>query len=202
MSVELEYNGNRYMVDGGKWYRRLEVGEKIPSEATFRRCGGWIDSISAGYVVMHRMQDDYRVPCTDPRLPFTVGQRVRVARKDESWCQWVPELDSLIGLCLDISYVLHDGRVEVDAGFNSWHLPPWCLDPVEPSELLDELAQQAQELGMYEDTHNPAINRPSIGEPCLPWILSKLSRQPAKADRTREILQRCMSELVRLESEN
>ena len=42
---------------------------------------------------------------------------------------------------------------------------------------------------------------PSIGEPCLPWILAKLSRQPEKAERTREILQRAMVELVKLEGE-
>lgn len=43
--------------------------------------------------------------------------------------------------------------------------------------------------------------QPSIGEPCLPWILTKLSRQPDKAERTREILQRAMAELVELEAE-
>lgn len=43
--------------------------------------------------------------------------------------------------------------------------------------------------------------QPSIGEPCLPWILAKLARKPEKEERTREILQRCMVELVRLEAE-
>lgn len=98
--------------------------------------------------------------------------------------------------------------------------PPHPMEThkVKSIELLDELARQAQETGMYDDDDVPYTRPPMKvvgryichkvpegprpnGMPCLDWVLVKLARQPAKADRTREILQRAMSELVRLEGE-
>ena len=80
--TELEYNGERYMVDGGQWYRRLKVGETIANGTESGISGSWHKSAFAGELVLISQKDSYRVLCTDPRPPFVFGQRVKVARKD------------------------------------------------------------------------------------------------------------------------
>lgn len=230
MSVELTYNGKRYMVDGGKWFRRLEVGEITDSKTQWRDTHDkWIKSISTGSHVFAFERNDYRVHCSDPRPPFVVGQRVKVARADGERCV------DFIGR---EGYVLIVDRESVTVAMESGNLfaKSWCLDPVDP---FREHAVLAQECGMDEYTHNPLIRDPHptgepeeeiegykhvpmekvgtivgkfvpvgaepeprpTGEPCLSWILGKLAKQPEKRERTLQVLQRAMSELVRLEAE-
>ena len=47
--VELTHNKHRYMVDGGNWFRRLEVGEVIPHEAQFAQYLGMECEITEVY---------------------------------------------------------------------------------------------------------------------------------------------------------
>lgn len=144
MSIELEHNGERYMVDGGQWYRRLKVGEidcdgyqiwNIEQQ-------GW----SLGVRESSEITDSdrpCRVPCTDPRPPFVVGQRVKVARKDETCGYWVEDMDDLVGQSGEVfRYTAEFNGQEVpsvkfDDG-DYWNFPPWCLDSV------SERKEQAQ----------------------------------------------------------
>ena len=200
MSVELTHNGNRYMVDGGQWYRRLEVGERITTLAE-TYMPGWQKSTHVGYLVERGMSNSYRVPCADPRQPFTVGQRVRISRTEEDgWGK------TLIGCQGEVNRAVTGVRIAVNLDGELAVMSTWCLDPVEPVDgvTASNMVYKDVHLTEEEAQHWDKVvghTQPSIGEPCLPWILAKLSRQPGKADRTREILQRAMVELVRLEGE-
>ena len=155
MSVELTHNGERYMVENCQWYRRLKATDTLPLGYQFIEGRNWkpgnFPNTIAGL-------DMYRVPCVDPRPPFKVGDRVRVARKDaESGIT-----SSLIGQQSDVLTVFDTGNVKLPLGEYSEVFPPWCLDLIEePAKTaLDEMTQEAQELGMYEDTRNPLIRQP------------------------------------------
>lgn len=125
--VELEYNNHRYMVENGQWFRRLEVGNYSGSQSeVFDSHEGWVPSAFFGQVQAD-WRADYRVPCTDPRPPFVVGQRVKVARKPGDDCY-----NQLFGQCGVVNGV--DATDRVDCGFDhiGEHvtLPSWCLDAV------------------------------------------------------------------------
>lgn len=140
--IELEHNGERYMVENGKWYRRLKVGEMVSYHTELRSEGSelWHKChLLVGGVVFNGDEDDYRISCTDPRPPFVVGQMVKVARKDESWEWWDVSDENLIGESGSVLRMDRDGdcRIRFDCGY--WaSFPPWCLDHVEPSPADDE----------------------------------------------------------------
>ena len=67
MSVELTRNDKRYMVDGGQWFRRLEVGEVIPSYCEVNDLDVWYSDYvphSVGQVAVD--DDSFRVKCCNP----------------------------------------------------------------------------------------------------------------------------------------
>lgn len=139
--VELEYNGERYMVDGGKWYRRLNEREVRPPEYEYlsdvRIPKEWYKG--EPYLVGVALEDeanpdDYRVPCVDPRPPFKVGDMVKVARKDEGWAWWESCMEVYIGVETPVISVDRDGDVEIDIEHEGeWVFPPWCLDLIKPA---------------------------------------------------------------------
>ncbi|CAB4162616.1 hypothetical protein UFOVP785_70 [uncultured Caudovirales phage] len=199
--VELTHNGKRYMVDGGQWFRRLEVGERLPQGYEYRMGCNWITGHFADLVCNVGAGNLNRVPCTDPRPPFTVGQRVKVARKDESWPKWEDVHNGFIRQTHKIADISADG-VYLLCGWLSQTFPPWCLDAVEVQheDTLADMAMIDLEKRFTVDDvweSQPQLN----GEPCLQWILSKLAKQPEKTGKKLEIIQRAMSELVKLEGE-
>lgn len=127
--VELTHNKHRYMVDGGNWFRRLEVGEVIPHEAQFAQYLGWASTTHGGYVVGRSSQRDYRVPCTDPRPPFVVGQRVKVARLDRKSLTYHAGDRQYLGMECEITEVYEDGSGYITS-LDGWSFAPWCLDAV------------------------------------------------------------------------
>lgn len=134
--AELEYNGKRYIVDGGQWYRRLEVGEVKPEG--YQRDDtdiqlGWRNGVRVNDKV-EPFTFNFRVPCTDPRPAFEVGQRVRVARKDETGC--ISDIVGVSGFVAShwagkecAANIQLDGRNELAL------IPVWCLDLVEQQPL-------------------------------------------------------------------
>lgn len=132
--VELTHNGERYMVDGGQWYRRLKVGEMVSYHTELRSEGSelWHKChLLVGGVVFNGDEDDYRIPCPDPRPPFVVGQRVKVARKDESWAWWESCMETYIGVETPAMSIDRDGDVMIEMEHEGqWWFPPWCLDAV------------------------------------------------------------------------
>lgn len=127
--VELKHNNHRYMVENGQWFRRLEVGEVVNFVNEMRSTldGKWQQCCSLiGGIVSSCEVNDYRVPCTDPRPPFVVGQRVKVARRDREWEHWVDSLESLVGVTSTFYDMSTDGGVLIDG----WSVPYWCLDAV------------------------------------------------------------------------
>lgn len=181
--VELEYNGERYMVDGGQWYRRLESTETLPIGYQFIERGKWqhgnFPNTLAG-------SDMYRVPCTDPRPPFVVGQRVKVARRSGD-----AYLDQLFGQCGVVSVVDVTGEVGCEFDHIDVHvsLPPWCLDPVEPTfgeKIIDRLAKFTEELEAGDI------------DPELDHILNKLEPLTDRAADVRRIKRECYKQLAAL----
>lgn len=132
--VELTYNGSRYMVDGGKWFRRLEVGDYCGAGAEVLEVDEeWVGTAFFG-PIQSEWGHQYRVPCTDPRPPFIVGQRVNVARKDESWLGWYSDAQCLIGREAAVSDDEGDKLRITIVGHGHVYLPSWCLDAVEPEQ--------------------------------------------------------------------
>lgn len=128
--IELEHNGERYMVDGGKWYRRLKVGEMVSYHTELRSEGSelWHKChLLVGGVVFNGDEDDYRIPCTDPSPPFVVGQRVKVARGDGD--EIFDSLEQWVGHEGRIKSFNEKGHPVVEFG-QSFSVEPWCLDAV------------------------------------------------------------------------
>ena len=190
--VELEYNGERYMVDGGKWYRRLKVGDRITddSEVSTITMPLWRETQLAPTKVLNNPSINYRVPCTDPRPPFVVGQRVKVARKDESWKYWESYMETYIGVESPVISIDSDGCVEVDVEHEGTvYLPPWCLDPVEPTfgeKIIDRMEKFTEEL------------EASDIDPELDHILKKLKSHADRAADVRRIKRECYQKLAEL----
>jgi len=126
MSVELTHNGERYMVDGGKWHRRLKVGEWCDGSASYL-CDNsvWCSTYFFGPV---SQRSDLRVPCVDPRPPFKVGDRVKVARKSGD-----DYTDQLVGHCGVVTCCAFEGFIDCDFDHIKAYLsiPSWCLDLIE-----------------------------------------------------------------------
>ena len=193
--VELEYNGERYMVYGGQWYRRLKVGEVVNFVNQMRSSldGKWVQcSPLIGGIVSSCEVNDYRVPCTDPRPPFVVGQRVKVARKDDSCHYWTLDMNRVLG---------HDGMIVekhespddecclVSFGYNGFVFPPWCLDPVEPTfgeKIIDRMEKFTEELEASDIDHE------------LDHILKKLKSHADRAADVRRIKRECYQKLAAL----
>lgn len=126
--VELTHNGKRYMVDGGQWFRRLLAGEVVQSGVqylAYQTDFSWHPVAKEATPRKAGEMGQYRVPCTDPRPPFVVGQRVKVARKDAD----CGVTDRYIGVSADVLTVFADS-VEIDVGEYAETFPPWCLDAV------------------------------------------------------------------------
>lgn len=149
--VELEHNNHRYMVNNGQWFRRLEVGDYSGGLVqVLDMYEGWVGTAFFG-PIQSDWEGQFRVPCTDPRAPFVVGQRVKVSRKDESFPGWAADMDKRIGTEGEVAEIAENNRYRVTLGVGDrgWFFPAWCLDAVYPSPA-DELTAQAQELGMYD----------------------------------------------------
>ena len=128
--VELTHNGKRYMVDGGQWFRRLDVGEVIPESTQYSSISTeWYGSDCIGDLVLTAMGDDYRVPCTDPRPPFVVGQRVKVARLEDIGVDFSDALRRFLGKECEITEVYEDGSGYATS-LDRWSFATWCLDAV------------------------------------------------------------------------
>ena len=128
MSVELTHNNHRYMVENGQWYRRLEVGEVVNwvNEMRSTLNEKWHQCCSSiGGIVSSCEVNDYRVKCTDPRPPFVVGQRVKVARAEENG--WGGTFIGVEGEVVSTHVYTHIG-VMLDGGLIV--MSPWCLDAV------------------------------------------------------------------------
>lgn len=191
--VELEYNGERYMVDGGKWCRRLKVGEVVNFVNQMRSSldGKWLQcSALISGIVSSCEVNNYRVPCTDPRPPFVVGQRVKVARKDENWMYWESCMETYIGIETPVISIDYDGDVMLGIEHEgNWYFPPWCLDPVEPTfgeKIIDRMEKFTGEL------------EASDNDPELDHILRKLKPLTDRAADVRRIKRECYQKLAEL----
>lgn len=197
--IELEHNGDRYMVDRGKWYRRLKEREIRPVGYEYlsdvRIPIGWYKG--EPYLVGVALEDDespddYRVPCTDPRPPFVVGQRVKVviggwnpdvfARGSGSWYGWRGQLADVVSVDGDFA------DIETDHG-NKCRISTWCLDPVEPTfgeKIIDRLEKFTEELEAGDI------------DPELDHILKKLKPLTDRAADVRRIKRECYEKLAAL----
>jgi len=145
--VEIEHNGNRYMVDGGQWFRLLEVGDDIPNNfEVLTEVGIWWPHCHMHESVKLHADDcataKFRAKCPDPRLPFVVGQRVRVARG--------PAVKQYEGRIAVVHGLYDNGSVNLEFDSPGYIAAAWCLDAVYASPA-DELTAQAQEMGLYDN---------------------------------------------------
>ena len=187
--VEIEYQNERYIVENGKWYRRLKVGEVVNFVNQMRSSldGKWLQcSALISGIVSSCEVNNYRVPCTDPRPPFVVGQRVKVARRPGD-----AYLDQLFGQCGVVSGIDATGEVGCEFDYIDVHvsLPPWCLDPVEPAfgeKIIDRMEKFTEEL------------EASDNDPKLDHILRKLKPHTRLAADVRRIKRECYQKLAAL----
>jgi len=139
MSVELEYNGERYMVDGGQWYRRLKVGEVKPEgyQRDDANLGlGWRNGVRVNERV-DPQTCEFRVPCVDPRPPFKVGDMVKVARKDEDHSLWHSGREKMVGGYFTVRKIDSDGWLFFEE--SGYGLLPCLVDLIEePAKSEDD----------------------------------------------------------------
>lgn len=197
--IELEHNGERYMVENGQWYRRLKVGEVVNFVNQMRSPldGKWLQcSVLISGIVSSCEVNNYRVPCTDPRPQFFVGQRVKVARLEG---QGNRDLLNRVGTVRGNSsngepFIWFE---EIRSRFDGFdpvpetglYLDPWCLDPVEPTfgeNIIDRLEKFTEQLESGDI------------DPELDHILRKLKPLTDRAADVRRIMRECYQKLAAL----
>ena len=188
-----------------------EGGERITDDAEVSTITMplWRETHLTPTKVLNNPSMSYRVPCTDPRPPFVVGQRVKVARHDVNG-----RTTGIINKEGEVIQLWPGGMVDVSIGDWVAYLSPWCLDPVEPSpersvaphDAEDVLTpEEQQEFAELQKMLTPErLNSGSKAlcdpdnDPELDHILRKLKPLTDRAADVRRIKRECYKQLAAL----